>query len=781
MKLLHPQTSPLVDDDLDEEEAIKVIEMKNLENDIVDETLKIDEIVNIKESRNHPLENVIGNLNQRTLRSQAQNKRTKWVFINKLDENGIVSRNKATLVAQGYKQQKGIDYDETYASVARFESIIILLAYACALDFKLFQMDVKSAFLNGFINEDVYVAQPLGFIDFEKPYHVYKLKKALYGLKQSPKAWELVDIVKSRAGYSGSGVGRRVAAWSKTFEELTRGWVRLGYLDVDTQTTWMQCDYKETRAESRNARELACLSLHSGLALEIKAHVTSSIPTSIQSAVSMANYLTTDGIKDGIFKKHENAGNKKSKDKGYASMLVNIQNVQNATSIIEIPLSNRENLEVHREHPEGNLRQLKTMKVNEPKLKDIPIVRDFHGVFPKDLSGLPPSREVDFRIDLIPAAMLVAKSPYHLAPTKMQELSNQLKELKDKEEHEVHLQLILKLLENVKLFRKFSKCEFWLLEAIYRKFLEDCKTSHPVNFEKQEVEWGNEQENTFQTLKDMLCDASILALPEGPNDFVVYYDASNQGFGCMLMQRNKAIILKAQSEASKGANTPAEMLKGLDKCFERKEDGRFYLAKRIWVPVYGNLRTLIMNEAHTTKFSVHPGADKMYYDIRDLYWWLEMKKDVALYETTDKIVQIKERLKTTRDSQKSYTDDRQKPLEFSVADKVLLKVSPWKGMARLGKRSKLSLRYIEPFKVVDRLSPVTYRLHLPQELVGIHDTFHVSNLKKCLADVNLYVPLKEIKIDDKLHFVKELIEIMGREVKKLKRSWIPILKVRWNS
>ncbi|GKD77675.1 retrovirus-related pol polyprotein from transposon TNT 1-94, partial [Tanacetum coccineum] len=113
---------------------------------------------------------------------------TKWVFRNKLDENGIVCRNKARLVAQGNNQQEGIDYDETYAPTARLESIRILLAYAYALDFKLFQMDVKSAFLNGFINEEVYVAQPPGFIDFEKPNHVYKLKKALYGLKQAPKS-----------------------------------------------------------------------------------------------------------------------------------------------------------------------------------------------------------------------------------------------------------------------------------------------------------------------------------------------------------------------------------------------------------------------------------------------------------------------------------------------------------------------------------------------------------------------------------------------------------------
>ncbi|GJX95062.1 retrovirus-related pol polyprotein from transposon TNT 1-94 [Tanacetum coccineum] len=113
---------------------------------------------------------------------------TKWVFKNKLDENGVVSRNKARLVAQGNNQQELIDFDETYAPISRLKSIRILLAYACAHDSKLFQMDVKSDFLNGFINEEVYVSQPPGFVDFKKPNHVFKLKKALYGLKQAPKA-----------------------------------------------------------------------------------------------------------------------------------------------------------------------------------------------------------------------------------------------------------------------------------------------------------------------------------------------------------------------------------------------------------------------------------------------------------------------------------------------------------------------------------------------------------------------------------------------------------------
>ncbi|GJV51827.1 retrovirus-related pol polyprotein from transposon TNT 1-94 [Tanacetum coccineum] len=176
--------SPLVDDDVGEEEVIKrntkVVNNINEE----DESIEVDEIVNIKESKNHPLDQELVPLpiSQSVIG-------TKWVFRNKLDENGIVSRNKARLVAQGYNQQEGIDYDETYAPVARLESIRILLAIACANDFKLYQMDVKSAFLNGFINEEVYVAQPPGFIDFQKPNYVYKLKKALYGLKQAPKAW----------------------------------------------------------------------------------------------------------------------------------------------------------------------------------------------------------------------------------------------------------------------------------------------------------------------------------------------------------------------------------------------------------------------------------------------------------------------------------------------------------------------------------------------------------------------------------------------------------------
>ncbi|GJT95632.1 putative reverse transcriptase domain-containing protein [Tanacetum coccineum] len=150
-------------------------------------------------------------------------------------------------------------------------------------------------------------------------------------------------------------------------------------------------------------------------------------------------------------------------------------------------------------------------------------------------------------------------------------------------------------------------------------------------------------------------------------------------------------------------------------------------------------------------------------------------------ETTEKIFQIKERLITARSRQKSYADKRRKPLEFEVGDRVLLKVSPWKGVVRFGKKGKLAPRYVGPFEIVERVGPVAYRLKLPQELSCVHDTFHVSNLKKCLAEPDVQVPLDEIEIDENLRFVEEPIEIVERDVKKLKRRRIPLVKVRWNS
>nr|GEW61092.1 putative reverse transcriptase domain-containing protein [Tanacetum cinerariifolium] len=184
-------------------------------------------------------------------------------------------------------------------------------------------------------------------------------------------------------------------------------------------------------------------------------------------------------------------------------------------------------------------------------------------------------------------------------------------------------------------------------------------------------------------------------------------------------------------------------------------------------------------------------AEDIRYGIRDT--WID-PRDVAeeealttlegvntrlavVQETTEKIIQIKQRMQADRDRQKSYADLKRKPMEFQVGDKVMLKVLPWKGVVRFGKQGKLNPRYVGPFNVLERVRDVTYKIDLPEELSRVHNTFHVSNLKKCHADEPLAVPLDGLHVDDKLHFVEELVEIMDREVKRLKRSQIPLVKI----
>nr|GEY99764.1 putative reverse transcriptase domain-containing protein [Tanacetum cinerariifolium] len=562
--------------------------------------------------------------------------------------------------------------------------------------------------------------------------------------------------------------------------------------------------------------------------------------------------------------------------------------------------------------------------------------------------GLPPPRQVEFRIDLVPGAAPVARAPYRLAPSEMKELAKQLQELSEK------------------------------------RFIRP--SSSPWGAPKnKKFEWETEAEEAFQTLKQKLCCAPILALREGSKDFVVYCDASLKGFGAVLMQREKRrwiellsdydceiryhpgnanVIRNAQYEALEMKNVEAENLGRLIKpIFEIHPDGTRYHDKRIWLPKFSGLKDLIMHESHKSKYSIHPGFDKMYQDLKQLYWWSNMKADIATYvskrltcakvkvehqkpsdllqqpeipiwkweritmdfivglprtpsgydsiwvivdrltksthflpvkttdsvekltqlylketvcrhgvpisiisdrdskftsrfwrslqealgtrldmstayhpetdgqsertiqtledmlracvidfggswdrhlplvefsynnsyhasikaapfealygwkcrspvywsdvgdsqlmgtklirETNEKIVQIKNRLLTDRSRQKSYADARRRQLEFNVGDKVMLKVLPWKGVICFGKRGKLSLRFIGPFKILERIGPVAYKLEQPRELQGIHNTFHVSNLTKCLSDESLIIPLDEVQLDDKLHFIKE--------------------------
>ncbi|GJS03835.1 hypothetical protein Tco_0320343 [Tanacetum coccineum] len=562
-----------------------------------------------------------------------------------------------------------------------------------------------------------------------------------------------------------------------------------------------------------------------------------------------------------------------------------------------------------------------------------------------------------------------------------------------REEHEVHLGLVLELLKEEKLYAKFSKCEFWLREVqfpghvingdglagYYCRFLENfskiAKSLTILSQKSKTFDWGEEQERAFQTLKDKLCNAPILALPDGPEDFVLKiheknYTTYDLELGAVVfalkiwrhyLYGTKSVIytdykslqhIFSQKELNMRQRRWIELFSDYD-CEIRYHPSKANVVadalNRLWVPLKGDVRTLIMDEAHKSKYSVHPGADKMYYDLRDRYWWPGMKKDIVVYvnrclaclkvkaehqKPSDLLQQpeipewkreriemdfvtklprtssghdtiwvivdrltksahflpmredykmdrlarlylnenvarhgvplsiifdrdsrftsrfwqtIQEALGTKLDMSTAYHPQidsqsertiqtledmlracvldfkgswdvylplvefsynnsyhssvrrapfealygrkcrspimwaevgeghligpERKPLEFSVGEYVLLKVSPWKGVVLFRKKGKLA----------PRIGPVAYRLRLPEELNGVHDTFHVSNLKKCLADPTLQVPLDEIQVNAKLNFVEEPVEILEREFKKLKRSRIAIVKVRWNS
>nr|GEZ43623.1 putative reverse transcriptase domain-containing protein [Tanacetum cinerariifolium] len=340
---------------------------------------------------------------------------------------------------------------------------------------------------------------------------------------------------------------------------------------------------------------------------------------------------------------------------------------------------------------------------------------------------------------------------------------------RNKEERADHLRIILELLKKDNLYAKFSKCDFWVNIVQFIGHVIDNQGIHVTPPRLKQLRIGHllphpqkrNQESAFQLLKKKLCEAPILALPEGNDDFVVYFDASHQGLGVVLMQREKVIAYASRQLRPHEENYTTHDL----------ELGAVVFALKIW-------RHYIIT---ATPF------EALYYrKCRSPVCWAEVR-DVQLtrpeiiQETTKKIVQILQRLQAVRDRQRSYANIRRKPLEFQVRDRVMLKVSPRKGVIRFGKRGKLNPRYIGPIKILNRISPVAYTLELPEELSNVYSTFHVSNIKKYLFDESLVIPMKELRLADKLNFAEEPVQIMDREVKQLRQSRIPIVKVRCNS
>nr|GEV41136.1 putative reverse transcriptase domain-containing protein [Tanacetum cinerariifolium] len=232
-----------------------------------------------------------------------------------------------------------------------------------------------------------------------------------------------------------------------------------------------------------------------------------------------------------------------------------------------------------------------------------------------------------------------------------------------------------------------------------------------------------------------------------------------------LQSSIKDRILAAQKEAS---DESAGLHKGLDEMIKLRNDGALYYLHRILIPLKGDVRTLIMDKSHKSKYYVHPGDDKMYYDLRDRYWWPRMKKDIAVY-----VSRCFTCLKVKAENQRMQ-EALGTRLDMSTAYYPQIN-----GMVRFGKKWKLAPRFVGPFEIIEKVGLVAYRLDLPEKLNGVHDTFYVSNLKKCLADPTLQVPLNDIRIDIKLNFMEDPMEILEQEFKKLKRSRISIVKVWW--
>ncbi|GJX76316.1 putative reverse transcriptase domain-containing protein [Tanacetum coccineum] len=605
----------------------------------------------------------------------------------------------------------------------------------------------------------------------------------------------------------------------------------------------------------------------------------------------------------------------------------NIMTGTGVLKVVRISLPDGKVLRVLRESSEEKARLLMSVKASDKKQDEIIVVRDFSEGFSDDLSGLPPLREIKFRIELIPGAVPIAKSPYRLAPSELEELMcidyRELNKLTVKNRYPLpRIDDLFNQLHGSQFFSKidlrpyldkfvivfidyiliYSKTQEEHVEHLRHvingngihvdpskiEAVKNWKAPRTPTEKCKNFDWGEEQELAFQTLKDRLCNAPVLALPDGSEDFVRRWIELFSDYDYEIRYHPGKVNVVADA---------LRLQKGLDEMIEQRSDG--------WVSLKGEVRTLIMDKAHKSKYSIPLGADKIYYDFRDrppgllqqpeiLVWnwegiamnfvtklprtsighdtiwvivdrltksahFLPMRKDykmdrlarlylnkivarhgvpisiisdhdsrltsrfwqsmqdslgthldmsTAYHPQTngqsERTIQTLEDMlrayvldfgrksvvrqlcglkwdKVARDRQKSYADKRRKPLEFSVGDFVLLKVLPWKGVVRFGKKGKIAPRFVAPFEIIKKVGLVAYWLDFLEELNGVHDTFYVSNLKKCLTDPTLQVPLDEIPVDAKLNFVEGPMEILEREFKKLKCSRIAIIKVWWNS
>ncbi|GJR50307.1 putative reverse transcriptase domain-containing protein [Tanacetum coccineum] len=383
------------------------------------------------------------------------------------------------------------------------------------------------------------------------------------------------------------------------------------------------------------------------------------------------------------------------------------------------------------------------------------------------------------------------------------------------------------------------------LAGYYLRFIKGfskvAKSMTKPTQKKVAFEWGDKQEAAFQTLKNKLCSTPILALPQGAKNFIVYCDASHKGLGVVLMQNEKVIAYASQKLKIHEKNYTTHDLELGAVVFALKICRHYLYGTKCTVFTDHKSLQHILDQKELNMRQRRWLELLSYYDYEIRYHPRKANRSLQKALGTSLDMSIAYHLETDEQSERtiqtledmlracvidfgngwvkhfplvefsynniyhasikaapfealygrkcrlpvcwaeSYADLKHKLMEFQVGDRVMLKVSPWKGVVRFGKWGKLNPRYVRPFKVLAKVGAVSYKLELPQELSRVHSTFHVSNLKKCYSDEPLAIPLDGLRIDDKLRFVEEPVEIMDREVKRLKQSRIPIVKVRWNS
>nr|GEZ79200.1 putative reverse transcriptase domain-containing protein [Tanacetum cinerariifolium] len=454
-----------------------------------------------------------------------------------------------------------------------------------------------------------------------------------------------------------------------------------------------------------------------------------------------------------------------------------------AEKIVRIPWGNK-TLIIHGDGSnQGNVED----KSEKKRLEDIPIVQNFPEVFPEDLLGLPPTRPVEFQIDLVPGVAPVARAPYRLAPFEMKKLSEQLKELSDKgfirpssspwgalvlfiKKKDGSFRMCIDYQELNKLTVKnryplpriddlfdqlqgssvYSKID---LRSGYHQLrvqeqdvpkiafrtwiLKNAKPMTKLTQKKVKFEWGDKQEAAFQLLKQKFCSAPISGLPEGSKDFI-------EDVGGMLVENSRDLEKVRTSY------------------------------RWNFMPQWQELATLLWQFTdcdHLPKSS--QGYDTIWVDrltkaaIFVPMWETDPMEKLARMYLKEVVARHGIPVLIICDRDLRFASNFWRSLQKAlVRDKVMLKVSPWKGVVRFGKWGKLNPRYVGPFKVLEKIGKVAYKLELPEELSRVHHTFHVSNLKKCHADEPLVVSMDGLHFDDKLHFVDEPVEIVDHEVKR---------------